>query len=105
MSGAFTTQTDQMVQAATKVDDVNNEVRALLSSLQSQVEAVQSSWKGQAATTFQSLMMRFNEDTTKLSQALTDISEQIRSSGQGYAAQDQAAHDAVSSAGSSLNLG
>jgi WXG100 family type VII secretion target len=104
VTGAFTTQTAQMQQAASKVDDVNNEVRSLLSSLQSQVESVQAHWTGQAASTFQALMMRYNEDAQKLSQALTGISEQIRTSGQTYAAQDQSANDAVKSAGSGLNI-
>ena len=65
MTGAFTTQTAQMQQAASKVDDVNNEVRSLLSSLQSQVESVQAHWTGQAASTFQALMVRYNEDAQK----------------------------------------
>src|ERR1700761_5450919 len=93
VTGAFTTQTAQMQQAAAKVDDVNNEVRSQLSSLQSQVEAVQAPWTGQAASTFQALMVRYQEDAQKLSQALTDIAEQIRTSGQAYASQDQAAQD------------
>jgi WXG100 family type VII secretion target len=104
VTGAFTTQTAQMQQAASKVDDVNNEVRSQLASLQSQVESVQAHWTGSAASTFQALMVRYHEDAQKLSQALTDISEQIRTSGQTYASQDQAAQDAVRSAGSGLNV-
>jgi WXG100 family type VII secretion target len=104
MTGAFTTQTAQMQQAAAKVDDVNNQVRSQLNSLQSQVESVQAHWTGQAASTFQALMIRYHEDAQKLSQALTDIAEQIRTSGQTYAAQDHAAQEAVRSAGSGLNL-
>ena len=104
MTGAFTTQTAQMQQAATKVDGVNSEVRSQLGNLQGQVEAVQAHWQGQAAATFQALMVRYHEDAQKLSQALTDIAEQIRTSGQTYLAQDQAANDAVRSAGSGLNV-
>ena len=104
MTGAFTTQTAQMQQAATKVDDVNGAVRSQLSSLQSQVESVQAHWTGQAASTFQGLMVRYNEDAQKWSQALTGISEQIRTSGQTYATQDESATDAVRSAGSGLNV-
>lgn len=102
--GAFTTQTVQMQQAASRVDDVNNEVRSLLNSLQIQVEAVQGHWIGQAASTFQALMIRYQEDARKLATALADISEQIRASGQAYATQDQTANDAVRSAGSGLNV-
>jgi WXG100 family type VII secretion target len=103
-SGAFNTQTAQMQQAAGKVDDVNNEVRSLLSGLQGQVESVQAAWQGRAAATFQQIMVRYNEDATKLSQALEGISEQIRGSGTSYATQDQAGQDAVRSASSGLNV-
>lgn len=104
MTGAFNTQTQQMTQAASKVDDVNNQVRSMLSSLSSQVESIIPAWKGSAASAFQGLMQRYQADATKLSQALTDISEQIRTSGQTYATQDQSATDAVRSAGSGLNV-
>ena len=104
MGSAFNTQTAQMAQAATKVDDVNSEVRAKLANLQSAVEAVQAHWQGSAASTFQALMVRYHEDATKLSQALTDISEQIRTSGTQYQSQDESGQQAVSQAGRSLNM-
>lgn len=104
MTGAFNTQTQQMTQAASKVDDVNGQVRSMLSSLNSQVESIIPAWQGNAATAFQGLMQRYHADATKLSQALTDIAEQIRTSGQTYSAQDESASDAVRSAGSGLNV-
>jgi len=104
MTAAFTTQTAQMQRAAGKVDDVNSQVRSQLSNLQNQVEAVRAFWTGRSASTFQALMVRYNEDAEMLSRALADISEQIRLSGQAYAAGDQAAQEAVRSAGSGLNL-
>ena len=104
VTGAFAAQTVQMQQAASRVDNVNNEVRSLLNSLRMQVEAVQGHWLGQAASTFQALMIRYQEDARKLATALADISEQIRASGQAYATQDQTANDAFRSAGSGLNV-
>ena len=104
VTGAFATQIVQMQQAASRVDDVNNQVRSLLNSLQIQVEAVQGHWIGQAASTFQALMIRYQEDAQKLATALTDISEQIRVSGQAYATQDETANEVVRSAGSGLNV-
>lgn len=103
-SGAFNTETVQMQQAAGKVDEVNSQVRALLSSLQGQVEAVAAAWKGNAATTFSQIMARYADDSNKLSQALEGIAEQIRGSGTAYSASDQSGTDAVRAAGSSLNL-
>jgi WXG100 family type VII secretion target len=104
MTGAFNTETAQMAQAASKVDSVNSEVQSKLASLANAVEAVQAHWRGSAASTFQQLMIRWNEDAKKLSQALTAISEQIRTSGSTYQAQDEAARQGVAQAGSGLNL-
>lgn len=105
MSGAFNTETQQMAQAATHVDDVNTEVQSLLQSLQGSVEAVAAHWVGQAHTTFQGIMARYQDDAKRLSQALTAIAEQIRESGAGYSTQDEAAQQAITSASSGLNMG
>lgn len=104
MSGAFTTETTQMATTAARVDDVNAEVQARLARLQSSVEAVQASWRGQAAGSFQALMARWNSDARILSQALGEIAAQLRAAGRGYAAQDDAARGAVQRAGGALRL-
>lgn len=100
----FSTQTAQMSQAASQVDDVNARITSLLSSLFAEVESVQSHWQGQASTQFQSLMTRWNDDTKKLNVALRGISEELAASGKSYSAQDEANEQAVRTAGSGLNM-
>ena len=103
-SGAFNTEAATMAQAATRVTDVNNQVNTELRTLFGAVEAVQAHWSGQAAASFQQLMARWQEDSAKLSQALSGISEQISMSGKAYTASDEANQQSLRSAGSGLNL-
>ena len=103
-SGAFNTEAATMAQAASRVTDVNNQIHAELRTLFGAVEGVQAHWSGQAAASFQQLMARWQEDSTKLSQALNGISEQIAASGKTYTASDESNQQSLRSAGSGLNL-
>lgn len=103
-SGAFNTSAATMAQAATKVNDVNEQIKAELRTLQTAVEGVRSHWKGAAATSFQGLMERWHADSQKLSTALNQISEQIAVSGKAYTATDDSGTQALKSAGSGLNM-
>ncbi len=104
MTGAFNTEAATMAQAASHVSDVNAQITAELRTLFNSVEAVQAHWSGQAAASFQQLMARWNEDSTKLNQALAGISEQIGASGKAYSASDEANNSTIRNAGSGLNL-
>lgn len=103
-SGAFNTEAATMAQAATRVSDVNNQINAELRTLFGAVEGVQAHWSGQAATSFQQLMQRWQQDSAKLSQALNGISEQIAASGKAYQSSDEANQQTLRSSGSGLNL-
>jgi WXG100 family type VII secretion target len=103
-SDAFNTEAATMAQAATRVTDVNNQINTELRTLFGAVEGVQAHWSGPAAASFQQLMMRWQEDSAKLSQALNGISEQISASGKTYQASDEANQQAIRSSGSGLNL-
>lgn len=103
-SGAFNTEAATMAQAATRVEDVKNQIDGELRTLFGAVEGVRSHWKGAAATSFQGLMERWRADSSKLSQALQNISQQINESGKSYTASDDAGTASLKSAGSGLNL-
>ena len=103
-SGAFNTEAATMAQAATRVTDVNNQINSELRTLFWAVEAVHAHWSGQSAALFQQLMARWQEDSAKLSQALSGISEQISLSGKAYTASDESNQQTLRSAGSGLNL-
>lgn len=84
MAGSFNTDAATMQKAAQQVDQVSQEISQELRSLLSQLEPVASSWKGAAASAFQQLITRWNEDANKLTQALQGISEMLNSTNKNY---------------------
>jgi WXG100 family type VII secretion target len=84
--GSFGTSIDVMQKAAQQVNQVSEEINAELRSLLAQIEPVAAGWKGEAASAFQALMARWNEDAQKLTQALQGISESLGSSTRNYSA-------------------
>lgn len=72
---AFTVDYATLHKAANDVRSTRGEVEGDLRQLASLAEELGSAWRGQAATGFQSLMGRFNEDAVKLQQALGDIAD------------------------------
>lgn len=80
----FKTEADVMRQAASNVDNVNAETQGELKRLQGVVDGVAGSWAGSAQVSFDNLMVRYNTAATNLQQALTSISENIRSNATNY---------------------
>ena len=95
MSSSFGTSTDVMTSAANQVDQVSQEIAQALTSLQNQIDPLAASWKGTAATAFNSLMAQWHEDANKLTQALTDISQALSASGKNYAQTESSNHSAI----------
>lgn len=79
MAGNFTTEADVMLAAAGKVEATNGEVNAELARLRGVVDSVRGVWKGQAQTSFDNLMNRWNESARGLQEALDAIAGNIRS--------------------------
>lgn len=79
MSEQFRTEADVMVATAGRVDDTNEQVQGELNRLRGVVDGLRGSWAGSAQTSFDSLMERWNTSAHDLRQALTAISDNIRS--------------------------
>ena len=84
MAGSFGTDPAVMQKAAQQVNQVSEEISSELRSLMSNLEPVASTWKGSAASAFQQLMVRWQEDANKLTQALQGISEMLDSTNKNY---------------------
>ncbi|AHI01538.1 hypothetical protein GCM10010174_08590 [Kutzneria viridogrisea] len=102
MSGGYGTNYQDMANLAKDIENVEQEVSASVSKLASDVAPLQSSWKGQAATAFHSLMERFDADAKKLNQALSDIANQMKTNSAGYAAQEEEQSHSLSNVASRL---
>ncbi|MBZ8176758.1 WXG100 family type VII secretion target [Corynebacterium poyangense] len=99
------TEADVMLATAGRVDDTNAQVQGELQRLRGVVDGVRGSWAGQAQVSFDGLMERWNSSARQIQEALSSISENIRSNAANYAhieADNAQAFSAVG--GQGLNL-
>lgn len=102
MAGQFGTQTETMRQAAQHVADVNQQIQGRLSSLRGQLAPLEGTWRGEASLAFQQLMVRWNDDATRINRSLQAIGEAVRASGADYRATEQDNAARVSTIGQAL---
>lgn len=100
---AFTVDYATLHKAATDVRSTQGEVEGDLRQLASLAEELGSAWRGQAATGFQSLMTRFNEDAGKLQQALGDIADLLDKQANAHQHTDEEQNTLMNKFGSALN--
>ena len=85
MAGSsYQTDIQTMGDASQKVFNVNQQVQSRLSQLRSQLEPLSGVWKGQAYSSFQSLMARWDQDAQQLNQALRAIGDGLKGNQQRY---------------------
>jgi WXG100 family type VII secretion target len=81
---SYQTDIQTMGDASQKVYNVNQQVQSRLSQLRSQIEPLSGVWKGQAFSSFQSLMARWDQDAQQLNQALRAIGDGLKGNQQRY---------------------
>jgi WXG100 family type VII secretion target len=85
MAGSsYQTDIQTMGAASQKVQNVNQQIQSRLSQLRSQLEPLAGVWKGEAFSSFQSLMSRWDQDAAQLNQALHGIGDGLRGNQQRY---------------------
>ena len=85
-----------ILQGADTVATTRGELKELLKTVESQMLAIGSGWEGPAAQAFQGLMVRWNEESSKVTNALVGFEDNLRSTQRDYDVTDQAQVDAVS---------
>ncbi|WP_016698374.1 WXG100 family type VII secretion target [Actinoalloteichus spitiensis] len=95
---------EEMAQAAHDVFNTNDEIQGVLSSLQSTCANVAGFWSGGAATAFQNLMERLDQGGQKINEALREIGDQLKGSGEEYARLEEEEAASMSSIDSRLNF-
>ena len=101
-SGAFGTSVETMQGAASHVAEVNESVQGQLSALQNQLAPLAGAWTGSAATAFQTLMVRWDEDARSLNEALRAIGDSIAVSATDYDTTDEDQRQAFGGIGNVL---
>ncbi|MFH0411133.1 WXG100 family type VII secretion target [Corynebacterium sp. L4756] len=104
MSQIFKTEAEVMVATAGRVDTTNDEVAAELVRLQGVVDSVRASWTGSAQVSFDNLMQRYDASSQQLQEALTTISENIRSNARNFDNVEAQNQDAFNNVGGGLAL-
>jgi len=94
MSG-FTATTAELDALAKHIGDISDQIQAEARTVQGAADGVASGWAGNAAAAFQNLMARMNEDVTKLDRALQAIQEQIASTADVYARNEEEQEQSV----------
>jgi early secretory antigenic target protein ESAT-6 len=64
------------------------ELESLLQQVQSQIEALQSTWQGQAAFEFVNLMQQWNQDVLGIHDVLSTVSQHMKLAASGYSETD-----------------
>lgn len=93
MPDGYTGTVQDFTDAQQKVTGVNEDVQATIKQVADTVMGLQGAWTGAAATAFQNMMIRFNDDATKLNQALLAIADQLGQAGGTYQQQEDAKLD------------
>jgi WXG100 family type VII secretion target len=93
-----------MAQATTQVQDAVDQLRSQLSTLQGQAESLQGSWKGDAATAFNTAFTAFAGDYQKVITALQNIQEALTVNTKNYSATETANTSLSTKVSSGLNF-
>ncbi|GAA2510340.1 WXG100 family type VII secretion target [Pilimelia columellifera] len=91
------TQAEAAVMAATaaRFDSANDSLQGMLRRLMSELEVLQSGWRGAGGRSFHQVKEAWAADQAAMSRALTETAEAIRASGQQYTSSDSDAAQRV----------
>ena len=80
----FKTEADVMRSTADHADNVNADVNREIDRIQNVAQSVRSSWEGRAQQSFDQLMVRYDDAQRRLTEALSDISNNIRDNAKNF---------------------
>ncbi|MFF9482370.1 WXG100 family type VII secretion target [Streptomyces sp. NPDC014733] len=97
MSGSqFTVTEEEMVAFSGKIGSVSQTIEGEIRHLNTVVDNITSGWRGQAATSYNQLQSKVNEDATRINQLLNEIKEAIDGTTKNYAASEEAQNASMS---------
>lgn len=100
----FQTEADVMRSTADHADNVNADVNREIDRIQGVVESVRTFWQGSAQRSFDGLMARYDDAQRRLTEALTDISHNIRDNAKHYEHADVSTTESLDSLSGSAGL-
>ena len=96
-SGVSQTQAEAavMAQTAKKFEQVDESLQSMLSKLMSELEGLQSAWRGAGGRSFTEVKQSWHQNQTTIQRALRETAAAIRTSGQQYDTSDTEAASRV----------
>lgn len=97
-SGVSQTQAEAAVmqQTAQKFEQVDQSLQSMLTSLMSELEVLQTAWKGAGGRSFEQVKQQWRQDQETIHRALRETATAIRTSGTQYDASDTEASSRMS---------
>jgi WXG100 family type VII secretion target len=89
---------------AVKFEEGNDSLQSMLRTLMSRLEGLQSTWVGRGGQSFTEVKQRWAEDQAKMSLALAQTAEAIRTSGASYDATDTEASSRMAAVNPGIQL-
>ncbi|MET9631563.1 WXG100 family type VII secretion target [Lentzea sp. NPDC006480] len=89
----YVASAEELAALGKHIQEVDAQTQATLRGVANTVDGLRSVWTGAAATAFNALMERYNEDARNLQQALQGIAEQVGVSADTYRKQEEEAQN------------
>lgn len=93
-----------MEATASKFEAVNESLQSMLKRLMSELEVLQTAWKGAGGRSFEQVKQAWATDQAAIQRALIETASAIRTSGQQYQASDTEAASRVAATNRGVNL-
>lgn len=105
-SGVSQTQAEAAVmqQTAQKFEQVDQSLQSMLSSMLSQLEVLQTQWRGAGGRSFEQVKQQWAQDQEAIHRALRETATAIRTSGTQYDASDSDASSRVAATNRGISL-
>lgn len=103
MTSPFSVDHATLHAAANDVRSTRSEVDGELKKLWGVVDELAVAWRGQASSGFQTLMQRWNEETAKLLEAMSNIADLLDKSGTAHQVTDEQQQEMLSKFHAALN--
>lgn len=97
MAGQISAAEGAILKGAETVSSTRDDLDSRIKTVEAQMLAIGSNWQGPAAVAFQRLMVQWNEDARKVTSALIDFEQNLRSAQRDYDTTDEDQVSAISS--------
>jgi WXG100 family type VII secretion target len=96
MAGEVSAADGALLRGSKIVSDARQQLTQELSSLEGKLAGIGAAWKGSGSTAFQSVMTRWQQDASKIINALSRFEENLTSSQSTYVSTDDAQQSSFS---------